>query len=160
MAQPRPDQRSLRARTAGDLPSTNSSMRASRSRGAPAEPGVENMLGHAPPPLTASGLDMRGGHPAEISRSGPASQARFSRLDAAFRRRPDRLRGAHHFARANRGSRICPDQTEVAQSWHRSHRLGSSIEWGGRARLVVNICGPRPGGARSAQQEKRCGRRT
>jgi hypothetical protein len=23
------------------------------------------MLGHAPPPLTASGLDMRGGHPAE-----------------------------------------------------------------------------------------------
>ena len=29
------------------------------------KPGVENMLGHAPPPLTASGLDMRDGHPAE-----------------------------------------------------------------------------------------------
>lgn len=29
------------------------------------KPGVENMLGHAPPPLTASGLDLRGGHPAE-----------------------------------------------------------------------------------------------
>jgi hypothetical protein len=28
------------------------------------EPGVENMLGHAPPPLAASGLDMRDGHPA------------------------------------------------------------------------------------------------
>jgi hypothetical protein len=28
------------------------------------EPGVENMLGHAPPSLAASGLDMRGGHPA------------------------------------------------------------------------------------------------
>jgi hypothetical protein len=28
------------------------------------EPGVENMLGHAPPPLAMSGLDMRVGHPA------------------------------------------------------------------------------------------------
>ncbi len=30
------------------------------------EPGVENMLGHAPPPLADNGLDMRGGHPARI----------------------------------------------------------------------------------------------
>jgi hypothetical protein len=28
------------------------------------EPGVENMLGHAPPPLAEIGLDMRSGHPA------------------------------------------------------------------------------------------------
>jgi len=28
------------------------------------EPGVENMLGHAPSPLAETGLDMRGGHPA------------------------------------------------------------------------------------------------
>jgi hypothetical protein len=33
-----------------------------------ARPGVENMLGHAPPPLAASGLDMRGGHPAQSSK--------------------------------------------------------------------------------------------
>jgi len=29
------------------------------------KPGVENMLGHAPTPLTANGLDMRVGHPAD-----------------------------------------------------------------------------------------------
>ena len=29
------------------------------------KPGVENMLGHAPTPLTASGLDIHVGHPAE-----------------------------------------------------------------------------------------------
>jgi hypothetical protein len=34
------------------------------------KPGVENMLGHAPPPLTASGLDMRDGHPAEFGSHG------------------------------------------------------------------------------------------
>jgi len=28
------------------------------------KPGAENMLGHAPPPLTERGLDMRGGRPA------------------------------------------------------------------------------------------------
>jgi hypothetical protein len=51
-------------------------------------PGVENMLGHAPPPLTASGLDMRGGHP-DDDRS--TSQAGFSRPGAY--RRDNRLCG-------------------------------------------------------------------
>ena len=45
------------------------------------EPGVENMLGHAPPPLTANGLDMRDGHPAEMEAT-EGSQARFSRPGA------------------------------------------------------------------------------
>ena len=39
------------------------------------------MLGHAPPPLTANGLDMRDGHPAEM-KAAESSQARFSRLGA------------------------------------------------------------------------------
>jgi hypothetical protein len=43
------------------------------------------MLGHAPPPLTASGLDMRDGHPAEFEATD-FSQARFSRLGALYRR--------------------------------------------------------------------------
>jgi hypothetical protein len=51
------------------------------------EPGVENMLEHAPPPLTANGLDMRDGHPAELE-ANEGSQARFSRLGARNRRRP------------------------------------------------------------------------
>ena len=38
------------------------------------EPGVENMLGHAPPSLAASGLDMRGGHPARSGAFGKAHQ--------------------------------------------------------------------------------------
>ena len=38
-------------------------------------------LGHAPPPLTANGLDMRDGHPAEME-TAESSQARFSRLGA------------------------------------------------------------------------------
>jgi len=44
-------------------------------------PGVENMLVHAPPPLAASDLDMRGGHPAETE-IPIRHQARFSRLGA------------------------------------------------------------------------------
>jgi hypothetical protein len=43
------------------------------------------MLEHAPPPLTANGLDMRDGHPAKMEAT-EALQARFSRL-GAFRRR-------------------------------------------------------------------------
>jgi hypothetical protein len=39
---------------------------ASSREAAGGRPGVENKLGLAPPPLTASGLDMRDGHPAEI----------------------------------------------------------------------------------------------
>ena len=38
-------------------------------------------LGHAPPPLTANGLDMRDGHPAK-KEDTEDSQARFSRLGA------------------------------------------------------------------------------
>jgi hypothetical protein len=49
------------------------------------EPGVENMLEHAPPPLTANGLDMRDGHPAAM-KTLEASQARFSRLGALTER--------------------------------------------------------------------------
>jgi hypothetical protein len=44
------------------------------------------MLEHAPPPLTANGLDMRDGHPAEM-KAMEASQARFSRLGALKGRR-------------------------------------------------------------------------
>jgi hypothetical protein len=51
------------------------------------EPGVENMLGHAPAPLTASGLDMRAGHPAEPGKPylkrgshAPAPSAAQSRM--------------------------------------------------------------------------------
>jgi hypothetical protein len=43
------------------------------------------MLGHAPPPLTANGLDMRDGHPAGM-KANERSQARFSRLGALKRR--------------------------------------------------------------------------
>ena len=61
------------------------SMSASPKRGSRRKPGVENMLGHAPPPLTANGLDMRDGHPAELEAT-ESSQARFSRLGALNRR--------------------------------------------------------------------------
>ena len=60
-------------------------MSASPKRGSRRKPGVENMLGHAPPPLTANGLDMRDGHPAELE-ANEGSQARFSRLGALKRR--------------------------------------------------------------------------
>ena len=60
-------------------------MSASPKRGNRRKPGVENMLEHVPPPLTANGLDMRDGHPAEM-KSAEGSQARFSRLGALKRR--------------------------------------------------------------------------
>ncbi|MDV3257086.1 MAG: hypothetical protein LOX97_04745 [Sphingomonas sp.] len=41
-------------------------------------------LGHAPPPLTANGLDICDGHPAEM-KAEENSQARFSRLGACWR---------------------------------------------------------------------------
>ena len=41
------------------------------------EPGVESMLGHAPAPLTAKGLDMRAGHPAKADEP-------FSREDSSL----------------------------------------------------------------------------
>ena len=47
-------------------------------RGCSWKPGVESMLGHAPPPLTANGLDMRDGHPAGIR--CPHHQSSFPRL--------------------------------------------------------------------------------
>jgi hypothetical protein len=49
------------------------------------------MLGHAPPPLTANGLDMRDGHPAE-RKATEGSQARFSRLGALDRRKDQNKR--------------------------------------------------------------------
>jgi len=62
------------------------------------KPGVENMLGHAPPPLTPRGLDMRDGHPADWSRlirkRGSHAPARYgagtrlSSLRAGNKRRP------------------------------------------------------------------------
>ena len=64
-------------------------MSASPWRGSRRQPGVENMLGHAPPPLTANGLDMRDGHPAEQD-TVKGSQARFSRLGAL-----DEAQGEH-----------------------------------------------------------------
>ncbi len=50
------------------------------------KPGVECMLGHAPTPLTANGLDIRVGHPAVkrlshlVHRRGSAGLARFASL--------------------------------------------------------------------------------
>lgn len=65
-------------------------MSASPKRGSRRKPGVENMLGHAPPPLTANGLDMRDGHPAELEAT-EGSQARFSRLGASMARENHKL---------------------------------------------------------------------
>jgi hypothetical protein len=52
------------------------------------EPGVENMLGHAPPPLAETGLDMRGGHPAGYrSGSGRLSQDKVLKPRRLLRRK-------------------------------------------------------------------------
>ena len=45
---------------------------ASNFKAAGLEPGVENMLGHAPTPLTANGLDIRVGHP--VDHAGTTSE--------------------------------------------------------------------------------------
>ena len=54
------------------------------------EPGVENMLGHAPPPLAEIGLDMRGGHPAGYrSGSGRLSQDEVLKPRRLLRRKEE-----------------------------------------------------------------------
>ena len=58
------------------------------------KPGVENMLGHAPPPLAGFSLDMRGGHPAAHvrlrGRSFPKSGSQAPARSRAAPRRPYR----------------------------------------------------------------------
>lgn len=56
-----------RARTAFATPNSSTLLIATTT--AAGKPGVENMLGDAPPPATAKGLDIRVGHPA-----GPLSE--------------------------------------------------------------------------------------
>jgi hypothetical protein len=58
---------------------------ASFSEAAGGKPGVENKLGLAPPPLTASGLDMRDGHPAASRYHKRGSHASAPLDGACFR---------------------------------------------------------------------------
>jgi hypothetical protein len=86
------------------------------------EPGVENMLGHAPQPLAANGLDMHRGHPARSRRCvARLTKSRFSRPGA---RNP----ALDELNRANSNRKMVQRPAEPEDS--------------GPKRLESSVCGP------------------
>jgi hypothetical protein len=113
-----------------------------RSASSCGEPGVENMLGHAPPPLAVIGLDMRSGHPAAMT----DPRGRLTRQEqwqtAAWA-------ANHQCSRSTVGGK----KTCAQQSFHRQLRGEAAVQlsrrgagcWGRRRSRLAAVIHRNPG---------------